>query len=222
MKNVCFINGSPKGKSSNSLFYLKQLDKLMNEKEYAKEYIHIKLSEKNGLENDFKKMENSNLIIISFPLYVYCLPGLLIKFLEDYYTYLRKKEKYNKDVRVYAIVNCGFPDPKINAEALMVVSNFCDHLNLNWRFGIGIGMGEFIGTIKNVPILNKFCNKVFNSTMEIINDIENKSLNKINNFFVKPNIPKFIFFLSANIKWIISAKMNGLKIMDLFKRPYKN
>lgn len=194
MKNVCFINGSPKGKVSNSLFYLKQLEKLMNEKDYNKEYIHVRNSEKGGSENNFNKMEHADIIIIAFPLYVYCLPGILIRFFENYYNYAKHKNICNRNVRVYTIVNCGFPDPKINTEALMVIENLCERLNLNWRFGIGIGMGEFIGSVKNVPFINTLNKNVFCSIGEIINDIENNSTNKIKNYFVKPKMPKFMFF----------------------------
>jgi hypothetical protein len=223
MKNICFINGSPKGKGSNSSFYLDGLDKLLDEKEYKKDYIEVKLSgKKNSLDDDFKKLENADSIIISFPLYVYCLPGVLIKFLEDYYIYLKNKGEFNKNIRVYTIVNCGFPEPKINTEAIRVIENFCNRLNLNWRFGIGIGMGEFIGTTKNIPIINKLSNNIHNTIFEIKKDIENEPAYKTNNIFVKPKVPKFMFFISANIKWRILAVKNSLKKGDLIKRPYEN
>ncbi|GFZ33212.1 flavodoxin [Clostridium zeae] len=217
MKNICFINGSPKGKNSSSFFYLNKLDKLMDEKEYIKDYIDVKFTEKNSLEDDFKKIENADTIIIAFPLYVYCLPGILIRFFEDYYIYFKNKGKFNKNVRVYTIVNCGFPEPKINTEAIRIIENFCNRLNLYWRFGIGIGMGEFISTTKNIPFINKLSNNIFNTIHEVIKDIENESTDKINNFFVKPKMPKYLFFISANIKWIKCAKKNSLKKSDLFR-----
>jgi len=74
-----------------------------------------------------------------------------MKFLEDYYIYRKNKGEINKIIRVYTIVNCGFPEPKINTEAIRVIKNFFKRLNLNWRFGIGIGMGEFVGTTKVLP-----------------------------------------------------------------------
>ncbi|MBU3101850.1 MULTISPECIES: NAD(P)H-dependent oxidoreductase [Clostridium] len=110
MKNVCFINGSPKGKGSNSLLFLNRLDEDMNENNYNRFYIHVTSSIHSGkIEEDFKTMSHADVIVFAFPLYVFSLPGVLMRFLEDYYMYFKNNNKSPKNVRVYAIVNCGFP-----------------------------------------------------------------------------------------------------------------
>lgn len=46
--------------------------------------------------------------------------------------------------RVYVVVNCGYADPKVNAEAIRVVRNFCARLGLEWRFAVEIGCGPVV------------------------------------------------------------------------------
>jgi hypothetical protein len=221
VKNICFVNGSPKGKKSNSLFFLNKLDSEMNESDYNKNYIHVTSSINSGkVEEDFKIMSSADAIVFTFPLYVFCLPGVLMRFLEDYYMYLKSSNGYNKDVRVYAVVNCGFPEPIINNEAIRVLKNFCIRLNLNWRFAVSIGMGEVVGSTKDVKFMQRLCRKVYASIYEIKKDIENGIEAYVENKYVAPNFPVFLFRRIGKSHWIEAAKNNGLSEEDLYKRPY--
>lgn len=102
MKNICFINGSPKGKKSNSLFFLNRLDEDMNENNYNKFYIHVTSSIHSGkIEEDFKTMSYADAIVIAFPLYVFCLPGVLISINNP-------KHVFHSKVRKSTLKGCFF------------------------------------------------------------------------------------------------------------------
>jgi hypothetical protein len=45
---------------------------------------------------------------------------------------------------VYVIVNNGFIEGMQNKNVLNIMRHFTDTLGYNWRFGIGIGGGEFL------------------------------------------------------------------------------
>ncbi|AGK95313.1 NAD(P)H-dependent oxidoreductase [Clostridium pasteurianum] len=221
MKNVCFVNGSPKGKEAISLHFLEVLNNLIDGNEDCKYFIDVKTSTKgNNLEGDFEKMAKADAIIISFPLYVYCLPGVLMRFLEQYYLFLKNKSEFNKEVKVYAIVNCGFPEPEINNEAIRVIQNFCNRLNLNWRFGISIGCGPFVAATKDVPIMNKSSRNINMALLKMTKDIENNVDSKKENILIKPSFPKSLLLRMGGSVWIKIAKKNGLNKFDLYKRPY--
>lgn len=221
MKNICFVNGSPKGKKSNSLFFLNKLDEEMNENNYNKMYIDITSSIHSCKEeDDFKIMSSADAIVFAFPLYVYCIPGVLMRFLEDYFMHLKSSNGSNKDVRIYAVVNCGFPEPIINNEAIRVLKNFSIRLNLNWRFAVSIGMGEVVGATKDVKFMQRLCAKVYSSIYEIKKDIENDFEASVENKYVAPNFPVFLFRRIGKLSWIKAAKNNGLSKEDLYKRPY--
>lgn len=221
MKKVCLINGSPKISEAVSLQFLNWLDNMLNEEKYNKGFINLKISaNKNKFEEDFNKLANADIVIISFPLYIYCLPGILMSFLEEYYDFIKKKSNTKKDVRVYAIVNCGFPEPEINNEAIRVIQNFCNRLNLNWRFGVSIGCGPFIGSTKDIPIMKSLSGNVKNALQEVAKDIEANGMNKRDNMLVKPKLPTAFMLKMGASGWIYNAKKNGLKKEDLYRRPY--
>lgn len=221
MENICFINGSPKGKKSNSLFFLNKLDEDMIGNNYNKFYIHVTSSIHSGkIEEEFKTMDNADAIVFAFPLYVFCLPGVLMRFLEDYYIYLKSNNKSTKNIRVYAIVNCGFPEPIINNEAIQVLKNFCVRLNLDWRFAVSIGMGEVVGATKDIKFMQMLCSKVYSSLHEINKDIENSIETLVENKYAAPNFPIFLFEEIGKLNWLNAAKKNGLSKKDLYKKPY--
>ncbi|AAK78731.1 hypothetical protein BJV85_003254 [Clostridium acetobutylicum] len=222
MKNICFINGSPRSKKANSTLYLNLIDKSLDSKNYTKYYIDTTSSIKGDLESTFKTLLDADYIILAFPLYVYSMPSLLVRFLEDYYIYLKNKDTISQKTNLYAVVNCGFPDAKMNVEALKIVFNCCKKLNINFRFGIGIGAGEFVNFSKNNPLLNKLSSCVYKSINKITYDIENQVSIEINNIFVNPKIPRRLFFIFGHIFWKKWAKRNGIKISALFDKPYSD
>ena len=72
----------------------------------------------------FNSLQEADAIVMIFPLYFFCLPAMLTRFLQDF---AEQMPKAANACAVYAIVNCGFPDPEINAEAMRVVEMFARH-----------------------------------------------------------------------------------------------
>ena len=73
----------------------------------------------------FEDMREADALLIVFPLYFFCLPGMLTRYLEDYAQFIGV---YGKAQKVYTIVNCGFPEPEINTEAIRVIQSFSRHV----------------------------------------------------------------------------------------------
>ena len=221
MKKVCFISGSPRGKESVSTHLLNELNSYISDEQYSKCFIDVKhSSNKNNLENDFKNMKEADIIVIAFPLYVYCLPGLLTRFLEEYYLFMKNTEKLNKRVKVYAIVNCGFPEPEINTEAIRVIKNFCHRLNLNWRFGLSVGMGGMIQGIKEISFMKRIQGKIYNGLKEIKKDMDSETEDKKEDVLAKLTFPSSLYLSIGSKGWIKTAKINGLSQEALYKKPY--
>jgi hypothetical protein len=141
-------------------------------------------------EGTLKTLAGADVIIFVFPLYTYGLPGPLMRLLEDYYHYIKTGKEYNKDAKVYVIVNCAFPRPeKTTGEALRVIHNFCRRLSLNWRFAVCIGSGPVVALTKKVPFLYPKLNKAYT---EIASDIRNTDKERKSGYFIKPVIPENI------------------------------
>lgn len=71
-------------------------------------------------------MLHADALIFVFPLYIFCLPAILMRFLQDYRRYLTDHTNETGRMLVYAIVNCGFQESDINSEAVRVVRSFSE------------------------------------------------------------------------------------------------
>ena len=222
MKNIVLINGSPKiNEESASKYLIETAGGHINDTLFKKTFINIRESftMSNTYEN-FEAISNADALIIAFPLYIFCMPGILTRFLEDYYKYYTESKENKKSPKVYAIVNCGFPEPDINLEAVKVIKSFCSHINANFRFGILIGGGGMVLGAKDAPFMKKTLNSLNNAFSAIVTDIQSNSLNKIDNVSIHVNFPKRLYLFMANKGWGYSIRKKGLQKKDLYRKPY--
>jgi multimeric flavodoxin WrbA len=187
MKKICFINGSLRGKKASSLKIINEIDKRLDEKACKKEFITAKQKVDDGYPKEtLRKIADSDAIIIVFPLFCYCVPGALMRLLEEYYGYAMQGNRYNKKTVVYAVVNCAYVEPEINMEAIRVIKNFCARLGVEWRFAVAIGCGP-------VTLLTKFMDfKLKKAFRTVAKDIWENSHPADGNIFIKPVPPRII------------------------------
>jgi hypothetical protein len=195
-KSICLVNGSLRGKEASSLEFLKDIESRLPDTEYNKTFLTVKATLKESYPaNILKDIACADTIVFAFPLHNYGLPGALMRLLEDYYQYIKASNKYNKDAKVYMIVNCGFFRPEINEEAIRVMKNFSKRLSLNWRFAICIGTGPVVVMTKKVPFFDL---KLKRAYAEIISDIKSSSREKRDNYLIRPLIPAPILIRIKN------------------------
>jgi hypothetical protein len=186
MKNVCFINGSLRGREASSLVFLKSINRLLPDPEFKKEIINVRPRVKgNYPEEILKKIPRTDAIIMVFPLFTYGIPAALMRLLEDFYQYAIGNG-YNKAM-VYVVANCGFPRPQIMGELIRVMKNFCRRLSLNWRFAVCIGGGPIAAMTVKVPLLSMKYQRAFSA---FAGDIENGDIGHKEDYFIKPLIPE--------------------------------
>ncbi|WP_302579234.1 hypothetical protein [Clostridium saudiense] len=206
---IMMIDGSPRVSKSNSEYFLNILSDFIESKDIVK----YKLSKKVDYEDIIKEINTIDTLVFAFPLYVDSLPSHVLEFL----IMLEENFKDNlKGVNVYVIANCGFYEGKQNKIALNIMKCWCKKMNIKWAQGIGIGAGEMMGGLRNVP-MGKGPNTNLGLALDNLakNINENKSGDDI---FTTPSMfPRFAFRLAANRFWISKANRNGLKKRDLNK-----
>ncbi|WP_042394923.1 hypothetical protein [Clostridium saudiense] len=206
---IMMIDGSPKVSKSNSEYFLNILSDFIESKDIVK----YKLSKKVDYEDIIKEINTIDTLVFAFPLYVDSLPSHVLEFL----IMLEENFKDNlKGVNVYVIANCGFYEGKQNKIALNIMKCWCKKMNIKLAQGIGIGAGEMMGGLRNVP-MGKGPNTNLGLALDNLakNINENKSGDDI---FTTPSMfPRFAFRLAANRFWISKANRNGLKKRDLNK-----
>lgn len=225
MKKVYLINGSPRGTNSASQYFIDEVCKLLDKEKIEIEEISIiDFRKSTDKEKIYTEVINSDNIIFTFPLYVDSLPSIVIEFLIGFENFIKNRENF-MDVRrlprVYAIVNCGFFEGQQNRYAVQIMKNFCDKVHFTWRFGIGIGAGEFMReTQNNIPLNKNPKQKIYKALQDMKEDIENNVETPKNNIFESPQFPKFLFKFMGNRGWIKMGKLNKISKKQLYAKPY--
>lgn len=220
MKNIVFINASPKlGEDSIS----KQLNERASTQINAAEktIVDVRKSISLGrMQADFEALAKADALVIAFPLYFFCAPAVLMRFLEDYARFLSQKATTSKP-KVYAIVNCGFPEPDINLEAVRVVRSFCRHIGADFRCGILIGAGGMLLEAPDAPPVKKALLELDRAFCAIEQDMQSAYPTAMENVSITIKFPKRLYHLMGGMGWVMQARKNGLKKRDLYRRPYE-
>lgn len=221
MSKICFINGSPSGTQSTSSLFIEEVTKMLSAKQNKHSFSTIAAitATNQNQELSFVKMNQSDVWIFTFPLYYYGLPGILVKFLEDYAQFA-KQNPLGHSPRVYAIVNCGFPEPSHNDHAAKMIENFCTHFKGTWRFAVEVGTGPIIKGTPDIPMNGFLKRKVYQALTRLSEDICNFSTTPHKNLYAKCRIPTCLYLFMGNRNWKRTAKQNSLSEKDLYKTPY--
>ena len=222
-RSIVFLSASPRPDSETaSGTYLSMLGSRIRADQAQKATIDVRRSLAGGrTDQDFKALAQADSIVIAFPLYFFCLPGMLMRFLEDYHRFYLEAEKPAQKQKVYAIVNCGFPEAGINEEAVRVIKSFSDYIGADFRFGIQIGGGGMIIGTKDAPFMKKTIAELDRAMDELVKDIFWDGRAPCENFFITPNFPRRLYFFMGTNGFIHSGRKNGLRKKDLYRKPYR-
>lgn len=223
MKNIVFINASPKTTDKSLSKHLNEMvSREFDRSRSCQSFIEPRKSLANHTTlDDFNKLTEADAVVIAFPLYFYGLPGILMRFLEDYYQFTMVQGKPSKNPKVYAIINCGFPEPEINRDALRVIGSFCRQINAQFRFGVLIGGGGMLLETKEAGFMKKTKQTLEKAFAKIAQDTQDHHLEKIDTIHIVIKFPKVLFKIMGSLNWIQAAHKNGLKKKDLYRQPYR-
>ena len=205
---IVLINGSPKIKGSASGILLTDLKRCL-----AGEVEEISLHTGTVPAEARQTMENADVWVFVFPLYVDGVPGHLLSCLME----LEQAARPTGEVKVYGIVNCGFFEGIQTEYALDILKNWCTRLGLLWGGGIGVGGG---GSLAMLPAAEAEhgpkapINKALKALAE--NILHGKAQE---NTYVSVGMPRFFYQLAAQMGWRKLIRANGGKWADLGKRP---
>lgn len=136
MGKLMVINGSPRGRRSNSRRYAEAMLSVWQD-EYVEYYTASR-----RVDECIMAMDGCSDVLLAFPLYTDGLPSGLMELLGQ----LLEAELAN-GIRVHAVINCGFKEPSQCDAALEMVRLFCKRAGCKYGAGLKIGCGEaFPGT----------------------------------------------------------------------------
>lgn len=223
LKNIVLINGSPKMSPPSASDFLNNLGEgFMDPDTFRVFRVNVRNSlTHKGWDKDFEVMLKADALVFTFPLYIFCLPGIMMRFLQDYYAFLRKNGGNTAETKVYAIVNCGFPEAGINGEAVEVIRCFSKQIGANFRFGIMMGGGGMLMEgMKDVPFMKKPFTELEAGFRLMTQDIQSNLSESLENISIEVEFPRKLYLFMADRDWVRIARKNGLKKKQLYAQPY--
>lgn len=226
MKTVTLIGGSPKSRADRTLSeYLIDLEQAQMT---AADISICRVNARKSIlhdtcQADFQQMLTSDALVLTFPLYFFCLPGMLMRFLQDYATYADCHADENKPKKIYSVVNCGFPEPELNEEAARVIGRFAAAIGADYRFSLLIGGGGMILGAKQAPFMRATMDSITAVFCQMRDDIRSESPVSPQDTQIEMRFPKKLYFMMGNLSWRMTAKReHKLRATDLRKRPYRD
>jgi hypothetical protein len=220
-KLAVLLVGSPKGPNSSSNSLGTYLTDKLNQKGIPSEKVYLCQMQNSDKKTEFLRLiDESDLIILAFPLYVDSMHSQAIKALELIAEH--EAGKADKSDKIFvAIANSGFPEAVHNSTVLRVCRIFSNKVGYTWAGGLAMGGG---GIIEGRP-LTELGAMVRNQTKAL--DIAADALAKGEpipdeaiSLMSKLGFPKFLYTWTGNRGWKKQAK-NYIDVKEMYRQPYK-
>lgn len=221
-KKVLLLVGSPRAERSTSFSIGKYLCDKIKGANYSIEFrFIIRLMKRKERQAQIIELINqSNLIILTFPLYIDHLPFPVIKMME--FLSNNKGILLNREDKAFlSICNSGFPESSQNELAIEVCRNFCNAMGFQWRGGLQKGGGQMIHGRdldemgKRAEDLRKGL-ELAAEALKKQQTIPKESMELIS----KNTIPIKMYKTMGNIGWRTQA-LGNWNLFNLKDKPYK-
>ncbi len=160
------------------------------------------LLNKNNYDEISKELFSAQAAILIFPLYVDCIPSILLGFLNR----LEKLgEKYKSRPTIYIIINCGFIENEQNEVAISMIEYFLMKNNFKYGGALSIGSGE---AILDSPFRGMVTSKIKKMA---------KAIEHGETISIKTQMPisKSLFVKVGNKYWSIKGSSHGKTKMEM-------
>lgn len=222
-KRVLLLIGSPKLQSSTSESLGNYLIQKLQTQGFESKilFIHKALKSEDRINKLLTTINNSELIIITFPLYIDCLPYLVIKMMEIVAENCKGKKNLIEQ-RFACIVNNGFPEPHQNNTAVAICRQFAKETSFNWAGGLQLGGGEAINgkPLHEIKGMARNIIKSLDLAAAALSE-DNPIPQEAKNLMAKLIVPAWLYRWMGGMKWKRDSKKHGVN-KQLYSRPYQN
>ncbi len=221
-QKVLLLVGSPKASQSSSDSLGTYLMEQMASKglETEKIRIHPSVRSEEGLEKLFAACDSADILILTFPLYVDCLPAPVIKAFECVARHWKAAGERKKKMFL-AICNSGFPESSQNETALAICRQFARETGLDWAGGLALGGGGAIGgqPLKSRGRMVKRVMTALDMTATALADGQ-PAPQKAVDLMAKGMFPSWLYTFMGDLGMKMSARKYGAQ-KRLRDKPYR-
>ncbi len=206
---VLLLNGSMRSANGNSAILSAQLTQMLkteNESVALKNY----LSDMSAL---VPSVESAEALVLCMPLYVDGLPSQVIRFME-----LMQRVYRGAPKKVYVLANMGLYESRQLVNLFSAVHLWCGAMGFLYGGGLGVSAGELVGGLLQILPFGAW------PTQEISRGMARLAVaidcdGRIDDIYTEPRqFPRSLYITIANTNWDRTAKQNGLKPEDLYRR----
>ena len=207
-KTVLLI-GSMRSQNGNSVKLARKLEEQLN----GKCEIILLRNYLSNLPDLFSALEGAEKLVFCTPLYVDGLPSQVIRFME--YTQFHSSCRPKK---VYVLANMGLYESSQLINLFSAVKQWCVKMNADYCGGLGISAGELLGVLMEfTPFRFGPTRKAAEGMRTLADAIRGGAI--IEDIYAEPfHFPRSLYIKIANTNWNRTAKRNGLKPDDLYRR----
>jgi hypothetical protein len=216
-KKALLLIGSPKNmRSSSSMIGQYILERLADAGwNTEKVCIYQVIKDEILMKQAFEKIDSSDLIILSFPLYIDSLPSQTIRFME---LASGRGEGVKKSQRFMAICQSGFPESHHSEDALRICSIFARDAGYRWVGVLAVGGGGAIGgrDLNEGGGMLRHLRSALEITAHAIDqgmDVPSEARELTN----KGIVPPWMYNWIVNRRWKKEARRNGV---DPWAKPH--
>lgn len=160
---------------------------------------------------------DADLIILSTPVYIDCLPALVLTALREW-TYVRKDDR--RPVAILPVVQCGFPETTHTALALSVIERAAREANATWAGHLMAGEGGAIDG-RAVEIGGRLTGKA-RAMDRAVEELDGGAAVSADTTraFAEPIIPHGLYRIFGQVGWIADALRHSAA-SRLWDRPFE-
>ncbi|TLU87315.1 MAG: NAD(P)H dehydrogenase [Chlorobium sp.] len=221
LRRALLLVGSPRMQKSTSASLGSYLFEQLKLRGVATEtiYLYKAITATERMGELLQAIDNADLVVLAFPLYVDTLPAPVISVLENIVA--NGKGRLNM-TRFAALVNCGFPEGSQNDNALAVCGEFSRSAGFAWMGGLSLGEGE--GLVRAQP-LNELGGQgaPVRKALEIAAEalaVGQPVPDNAQVLLAKPLMPVWLYKLGGTVGWKMKSRKYGTQKL-LKARPYQ-
>lgn len=220
VRRAVLLVGSPRTRKSTSAslggYLLEQLQARGIATQTIQIYTSLYSQERMNAMNE--AIDNTDLLILAFPLYVDSLPAPVIAALERIAAH---RQEISTPARFAAIANCGFPGAQHNDTALAICAEFARKARFTSMGGLSLGAGQ--GIVSGTP-LNDLDGRAIpiKGALNIAADALASGQpipQSAKDLLAKPIIPNWAYTFQGQFGWKQAAKQYGMQ-NELKRQPY--
>jgi hypothetical protein len=208
--NALILVGSPKGRNSASFALASQLADALRRRGVAATdgLVHSALRSPEETGRLLDAVDDADLVVFAYPVYVDSLPAPLIRLMETVAARRVRAVARPGTARLAAIVQCGFPEAHRCDLAVAICRLFAERTGMGWAGALAMGMGgQLAEGVEKLPGGGKHILRALAMAAESLAD-GGEIPGDATALFAKPLVPRWTYTLFGNVGWRVQMRKN--------------